>query len=87
MPLVFRMGIHLGDLIVDGDDLYGDGVNVAARLGSQIRRTLNTGAGFVPLGHVLRIGEGVEEGAWDYGKDALCALALVACGFRARYAR
>src|SRR5262249_25401256 len=30
--LVFRMGMHLGDLIVDGDDLYGDGVNVAARL-------------------------------------------------------
>ena len=30
--LVFRMGLHLGDLIVDGDDLYGDGVNIAARL-------------------------------------------------------
>ena len=30
--LVYRMGVHLGDLIVDGDDLYGDGVNVAARL-------------------------------------------------------
>src|SRR5215470_716001 len=30
--LVFRMGLHLGDLIVDGDALYGDGVNVAARL-------------------------------------------------------
>ena len=30
--LAFRIGLHLGDLIVDGDDLYGDGVNVAARL-------------------------------------------------------
>ncbi len=30
--LVFRMGVHLGDLIVDGDDRYGDGVNIAARL-------------------------------------------------------
>ena len=30
--LKFRIGLHLGDLIVDGDDLYGDGVNVAARL-------------------------------------------------------
>jgi TolB-like protein/class 3 adenylate cyclase/Flp pilus assembly protein TadD len=30
--LVFRVGLHLGDLIVDGDDLYGDGVNIAARL-------------------------------------------------------
>ena len=30
--IVFRIGLHLGDLIVDGDDLYGDGVNVTARL-------------------------------------------------------
>jgi TolB-like protein/class 3 adenylate cyclase len=28
----FRIGINLGDLIVDDDDIYGDGVNVAARL-------------------------------------------------------
>jgi adenylate cyclase len=28
----FRMGINLGDVIVEGDDLFGDGVNVAARL-------------------------------------------------------
>ncbi len=28
----FRVGINLGDVIVEGDDLYGDGVNVAARL-------------------------------------------------------
>ena len=27
-----RMGINLGDVIVDGDDIYGDGVNIAARL-------------------------------------------------------
>jgi len=30
--IVLRMGVNLGDVIVDGDDLYGDGVNVAARL-------------------------------------------------------
>jgi adenylate cyclase len=30
--LVFRMGLHLGDLIVDGDDIYGEAVNIAARL-------------------------------------------------------
>ncbi len=27
-----RMGINLGDIIIDADDIYGDGVNVAARL-------------------------------------------------------
>ncbi len=27
-----RIGLNLGDIIVDGDDIYGDGVNVAARL-------------------------------------------------------
>src|SRR5215831_17341009 len=30
----FRIGINLGDVIVDGDQIYGDGVNVAARLES-----------------------------------------------------
>ncbi len=30
----FRIGVHLGEVIVDGDDIYGDGVNVAARLES-----------------------------------------------------
>ncbi len=28
----FRIGINLGDVILEGDDLYGDGVNIAARL-------------------------------------------------------
>jgi class 3 adenylate cyclase/pimeloyl-ACP methyl ester carboxylesterase len=30
----FRVGLHLGDVVVEGDDLYGDGVNIAARLES-----------------------------------------------------
>jgi adenylate cyclase len=30
--LQFRIGINLGDVMVEGDDLFGDGVNVAARL-------------------------------------------------------
>jgi adenylate cyclase len=30
--LLFRIGVNLGDVMVDGDDIYGHGVNVAARL-------------------------------------------------------
>jgi len=30
----FRIGINVGDVLVDGDNLYGDGVNIAARLES-----------------------------------------------------
>lgn len=30
--ICLRIGINLGDVIVDGDDIYGDGVNIAARL-------------------------------------------------------
>jgi TolB-like protein/class 3 adenylate cyclase len=30
--IVFRIGMNLGDIIIDGDDIFGDGVNVAARL-------------------------------------------------------
>ncbi len=30
--IVFRIGINVGDVIVEGDDIYGDGVNIAARL-------------------------------------------------------
>ena len=30
--LEFRIGIHLGDVMIDEDDLFGDGVNIAARL-------------------------------------------------------
>ena len=32
--IVLRIGINLGDVIVEGQDIYGDGVNVAARLES-----------------------------------------------------
>jgi adenylate cyclase len=28
----FRIGIHVGDIIIDDNDIFGDGVNIAARL-------------------------------------------------------
>ena len=30
--IVFRIGVNIGDIIIDGDDIFGDGVNIAARL-------------------------------------------------------
>src|SRR6195952_2552076 len=30
--IIFRIGINVGDIIIDDDDIYGDGVNIAARL-------------------------------------------------------
>ena len=63
--IVLRMGLHVGDLIVEEDDLYGDGVNVAARLeadappgGILISRTVHeavggrVNAGFEDLGNL-----------------------------------
>ena len=34
----FRIGVNLGDIVIEGDDIFGDGVNVAARLESQAPR-------------------------------------------------
>ena len=47
----FRVGINLGDVIIDGDDIYGDGVNVAARL-----------EGLAPAGRRLHRGRRPSDG-------------------------
>jgi TolB-like protein/class 3 adenylate cyclase len=33
--IAFRIGINVGDIIIDGDDIFGDGVNIAARVESE----------------------------------------------------
>ncbi len=33
--IAFRIGVNLGDIVIEGDDIFGDGVNVAARLEAQ----------------------------------------------------
>jgi len=32
LRIKFRIGVHVGDVIVEPEDIYGDGVNIAARL-------------------------------------------------------
>ncbi len=34
--ILYRIGVHLGDVLVDGDDVLGDGVNIAGRLESVV---------------------------------------------------
>jgi len=63
----FRMGIHLGDIVVEGDDLLGDGVNVAARLEGMAE------AGAICLsGDTYRQVQGkIEVAAADLGQQRL----------------
>ena len=57
----FRIGINVGDIIVDGDDIAGDGVNIAARLealapvdgicvSSMVREQIRDDLGFTDMG-------------------------------------
>lgn len=70
----FRIGVNLGDVMVDGDDLFGAGVNIAARLQSlaesggvlvsgsvfeQVRNKLSLGFDFLGVQEVKNISEAV----------------------------
>lgn len=78
----FRIGINLGDIMVEGDDIYGDGVNVAARLqeiapkgGIMLSQSVydqvktKMALGFDPLGpqHVKNVTDPVETYAVRLG--------------------
>jgi hypothetical protein len=52
------MGINVGDIIRDGRDIYGDGVNVAGRL-ERVRCRLSAGGK-----EIRTLGPPVEDGAW-----------------------
>jgi adenylate cyclase len=81
----FRIGINLGDVIEVGDDIYGDGVNIAARLqGSappggivisstvydQVRNKVPVGFDFLGQLEVKNIAEGVPSYAVRIGEAA-----------------
>jgi class 3 adenylate cyclase len=77
----FRVGIHLGDVVIDGDDILGEGVNIAARLESicepggvsisravydQISGKLALGFRTLGLQKLKNIAKAVEVFAIDY---------------------
>jgi len=63
----FRIGINLGDIIVDGDDIYGNGVNVAARL-----ETLAEPGGICLSGRVLeQVEKNVDVGFASLGPQTV----------------
>ena len=63
----FRIGINLGDIIVDDDDIFGDGVNVAARLQEQ------SAAGGICVSHAVhdQIGDRHGVAFEDLGEKIL----------------
>jgi adenylate cyclase len=65
--LEFRIGVHLGDVIVDGDDIYGEGVNIAVRLESIAE------PGGVTVSQSVRdqVGNRLEVGFDDRGEQTL----------------
>jgi class 3 adenylate cyclase len=81
--MLFRIGINLGDVIVEGDDIYGDGVNIAARLQAsapaggivisntvydQVRNKVAVGFDFLGQLPVKNIEEGVPSYAVRIGE-------------------
>jgi alpha/beta hydrolase fold/Adenylate and Guanylate cyclase catalytic domain len=82
--VVYRIGVHLGDVLTDGDDILGEGVNIAARLESicepggvsisravydQISGKLAFGFRTLGLQKLKNIAKAVEVFAIDYYYD------------------
>ena len=65
--IVLRIGINLGDVIVEGSDLYGDGVNIAARLES----TADPGSILVSATAHEHVKNKINAGFDDLGPQAL----------------
>ena len=63
----FRIGLNLGDILVDGDDCYGDGVNIAARLEGLAR------PGGIACSAVVRnqVGNKLEQHFLDQGEKTI----------------
>ena len=80
--IVFRVGVNLGDIIVEGDDIHGDGVNVAARL-----EGIAEPGGICVSGTVRdHIGDRLDLAFDDMGEQALKNIARPVRVYRVRLA-
>lgn len=85
--LRFRIGVHLGDVMVDGDDLLGEGVNLAARLQAmadpggilisqqvydQVQKKLSVGFHYLGEKHPKNFAEAVN--VYSVGESGAAAL-------------
>jgi adenylate cyclase len=70
-PLPLRIGIHVGDVVVQGDDLMGDGVNIAAR----IEGIADTGGVAISRAVHEQVRDKLDVGFMDKGEVALKNLA------------
>src|ERR1700756_3129821 len=80
----FRIGINLGDVIVENDDIFGDGVNIAARL-----ETLADPGGICVSGAVRdQLGQRLEDIEFeDLGDQSVKNIARPIRVFRVRFER
>lgn len=78
--LAFRIGINTGDVIVEPDDIYGDGVNVAARLESLAE------PGGIVISRAVRdhLGNKIPVSFEDLGAQSVKNIALPVRAFRVR---
>src|SRR5467141_3364774 len=76
----FRIGIHLGDIIIDDNDIFGEGVNIAARL----EGIAEPGGDCISDDAQRQIRGKVEFGLGDMGQQALKNIAEPMRAWRAR---
>jgi TolB-like protein len=81
-PMQFRIGVHVGDVMVDGENLLGDGVNIAARLES----LADPGGICVSAAARDHIGDKLPLGFDDLGNQQVKNIAQALRVFRVRAA-
>jgi adenylate cyclase len=79
--MLLRIGVHLGDVIVEGEDIHGDGVNIAARLEGLAE------PGGICVSDMVRVGVGnrVALEFNDLGEQSLKNIAEPVCVYRVNF--